>query len=290
VDWSALRDLGLPVVVAFFLWWFLTGVILMLDGLPRRGMRWSMGAATLIALLALAGLARTADADSAGTAYCAFVCALLVWGWQELAFLAGWLTGPRKHGCAPGCGGGAHFVHAVQAILYHELGILLSGAAVVAVTWGGTNQIGTWTYLVLWAMRTSAKLNLFLGVRNSGEEFLPPHLAYLTSFFRHRAMNLLFPISVTAATVAAALLGSAALDPAASRGEAIGLALVTALLALAILEHWMMVLPVRGAAPWEWAMRVQRRWLAARERGDRTLRLDAPVVREAPPAAPVGAP
>ena len=30
-------------------------------------------------------------------------------------------------------------------------------------------------------MRTSAKLNLFLGVRNLSEEFLPPHLAYLAA-------------------------------------------------------------------------------------------------------------
>jgi hypothetical protein len=31
------------------------------------------------------------------------------------------------------------------------------------------------------------------------------------------------------------------------------------LLALAVVEHWMMVLPVRVSALWEWAMRTHRR-------------------------------
>jgi hypothetical protein len=35
--------------------------------------------------------------------------------------------------------------------------------------------------------------------------------------------------------------------------------LAAALLGLAILEHWMMVLPVRVSALWEWAMRTHRR-------------------------------
>ena len=39
----------------------------------------------------------------------------------------------------------------------------------VALTWGGANQVGTWTFLVLWVMRLSAKLNVFLGVPNLTE-------------------------------------------------------------------------------------------------------------------------
>jgi putative photosynthetic complex assembly protein 2 len=37
---------GLPVLYALFLWWFSTGLILYLDGLPRRSFRWSMLVAT----------------------------------------------------------------------------------------------------------------------------------------------------------------------------------------------------------------------------------------------------
>jgi putative photosynthetic complex assembly protein 2 len=141
----------------------------------------------------------------------------------------------------------------VQAILWHELGIVGVGLAIVAITWQAPNQVGTWTFMVLWSMRTSAKLNLFLGVRNLSEEFLPPHLVYLLSFFRRRSMNLLFPVSVTAATAAAAMLVASAIDAAPT--VAIGLMLVTTMLALAILEHWLLVLPLPATALWRWAMR-----------------------------------
>ena len=36
---------------------------------------------------------------------------------------------------------------------------------------------------------------------------------------------------------------------------AIGLMLVTTMLALAILEHWLLVLPLPATALWRWAMR-----------------------------------
>ncbi len=96
----------------------------------------------------------------------------------------------------------------MRAILWHELAILAVGVALIAVTWGEPNQVGTLTFVVLWVMRTSAKLNLFLGVRNLSEEFLPPHLAYLQSFFRRRAMNPLLPVSVLGAS-AVLVMGAA---------------------------------------------------------------------------------
>ena len=266
-------DVALPVAFALFLWWFSTGIILMLDGLPRTATRWSLGIATLIAFGALWGIHRTAQIDTATAAYTGFVGALLVWGWQELAFLTGRLTGPRRHACPHGCGGVRHFIHAVEAILYHELGIIVSGIAILMITYEAPNQTAAWTFLVLWIMRVSAKLNLFLGVRNSGEEFLPAHLAYLKSFFRTRPMNLLFPVSVTAATAATVLLVEGALDPYASPATATGLLLAAALLGLAILEHWMMMLPVRVSALWDWAMRAPRRDPVAPPSTDRLSRL-----------------
>jgi putative photosynthetic complex assembly protein 2 len=183
----------------------------------------------------------------------AFTCALLIWGWHELSFLTGWITGPRRRAAAPGAKGWLRFVQATQAILWHEIAILLVGLLIVALTWGQPNQVGTWTFLVLWSMRTSAKLNLFLGVRNLSEEFLPPHLAYLQSFFRKRPMNVLFPVSVSVSTAVAAMMVSAALDaaPAASAG----LMLVASMLCLAIVEHWLLVLPLPATALWRWAMR-----------------------------------
>ncbi|MCX7891302.1 MAG: putative photosynthetic complex assembly protein PuhE [Burkholderiales bacterium] len=250
-----MADYALPVAYALFVWWFATGLVLLLDGLPRRTYRWSMLGATALLGAALYGLAATAaDATVAG-AYVAFTCGVLVWAWQEVAFLTGFLAGPRRTACPRGCDGWRHFGHAIQAILYHELAILAAAAAVVALTWGAPNQVGAWTFLILWVMRQSAKLNLFLGVRNLGLEFLPDHLAYLASFFRQRPMNLLFPVSVTAATWVLALMAERALAPSATPFEVAGLALCGALLGLAILEHWFLVLPLPVAALWQWGLK-----------------------------------
>ncbi|HEY6134664.1 MAG TPA: putative photosynthetic complex assembly protein PuhE [Rubrivivax sp.] len=254
-----MSGIALPVLFAVFVWWFSTGVVLLLDGLPRTTFRWSHLLSTLLAAGAFVGLAHTAAQTTPAGAYCAFTCALLLWGWHELSFLTGWVTGPRKQRATPGARGSARFVQAVQAILWHELAILASGLVLVALTWGEPNQVGTATFVVLWLMRISAKLNVFLGVRNLSTELLPPHLAYLGSYFRRRPMNLLFPLVVTAATAVAVLMAAQALGhPGASAGAAGGL-LVTTLLVLGILEHWLLVLPLEATALWRWAMRDKTR-------------------------------
>jgi putative photosynthetic complex assembly protein 2 len=171
-------NLIFPVLFAIFVWWFSTGVVLLLNGMSRTTFRWSVSISTLLALTALYGLSHTAATLSVVNAYCAFTCALLVWGWHELTFLTGWLTGPRQTACTA-ASGWPRFTQAVAAILWHELGILVGGALIAAITWNAANQVGLWTFLVLWVMRTSAKLNLFFGVRNLSEEFLPAHLVIL---------------------------------------------------------------------------------------------------------------
>ena len=67
----------------------------------------------------------------------------------------------------------------------------------ILATLGEPNQFGTWTFIVLWWMHQSARLNVFLGVSNLNADFLPEHLAHIRSFFRNAPMNLLFPFSVT---------------------------------------------------------------------------------------------
>lgn len=247
----------IPVAVAAGVWWGATGLILLVDGLPPRTHRWSLAVASALALAALAGLVATAGADSASAAYLAFGCALVVWGWQELAFLTGWITGPRR---VAGDGRGSPwrlFGQAVGALLYHELAIAAGGLAVWLATQGGVNRTGIWTYAVLWAMRTSAKLNLHFGVRNLGIEMLPPQLVYLAGYFRRRPMNAFLPWSVAAAGWALALIVGAHGD-AATAGRATGLALAGALLGLAIVEHLMLVLPFSPSVPWRWALRGER--------------------------------
>ncbi len=245
----------LPAAFAVFLWWFGTGAILFLDGLSPRTFRWSLLAWTALLCAGLAALWATADDGSVSGAYLAFTGAILVWGWNELAFLTGWVTGPRKAPSPPNASPWTRARHATAAILYHELALAASGAMIAALTWGGANSTGLLTFAVLWTMRLSAKINIHLGVPNPGESFLPDHLRYLANWFTVRPMNPFFPGALILALAAQGLLAWAALHPAASPGEAVGLALVATLLALAILEHAFLVLPLPSAALWAWAKR-----------------------------------
>jgi putative photosynthetic complex assembly protein 2 len=245
----------LPIAFAIFVWWFSTGIVLLLDGLPRTTFRWSHLISSLLAIGSLVGLAHTASQTTPAGAFCAFTCALLVWGWHELSFLTGWVTGTRKQPLATGAVGWQRFTQAVLSILWHELAILASGLLILAITWGQANQIGMATFAVLWFMRISAKLNIFLGVRNLSIELLPAHLKYLGSYFRRRAMNLLFPFVVTAATAVAVLLVDDALEAEAGSARAVGSWLVSTMLILGILEHWLLVLPLEATALWRWALK-----------------------------------
>jgi putative photosynthetic complex assembly protein 2 len=245
----------LPVGFVVFAWWFGTGVVLYLNGLPRHMHRWTMAAATVALGLAMVALAATRDDTSTAGAYIAFSAALVAWAWKEVAFLLGYITGPRRTPCPLGATGWRRTAFALQAMLHHELALVLLGVSVVALTWGGENVAGLLTFLVLWAMRQSAKLNVFLGVRNLNEQFLPPHLRYLASYFRQAPMNRLFPLSVLASTWVVVLMWQAAGAASASAAGHVALALPATLLTLAILEHWFMVLPLPFEALWNWGLR-----------------------------------
>jgi putative photosynthetic complex assembly protein 2 len=235
-----------PILFALFVWWFSTGLIMYLDGLPRRTFKWSFLGGSLLTLVALWGLWATRNDTSVGGAYLAFTWGTLAWGWQEMSFYMGYVTGPRRQPCPEGCSGFAHFLHAVQTSLYHELAVVISAALVVALTWGGANQIGAWTFLIMWWMHQSAKLNVFFGVRNLSEEFLPENLQFLRSFLTKKPMNAFFPFSVTISTVIAAILFQRAFAVGATPFFAIGFSFLVFLMSLAILEHWMLVLPIHN--------------------------------------------
>ncbi len=243
----------LPALYALFLWWFSTGAILYLDGLPPRTFKWSMLGATAVLAGAFYGLERTSDDTSVGGAYAAFSCGLLIWGWQQISFYMGYVTGPRKQMCAPGCSGWPHFVHALQASLYHEISILISLGLCLWLTWDAPNHTGLWTFLILWWMHESARLNVFLGVRNLNEDFLPEHMAFLKSFLNKKPMNLLFPFSVTISTVATMWVGQQAWW-ATTPFDAASYSFLTVLMALAVLEHWFLVLPLPSEKLWSWGL------------------------------------
>lgn len=249
-----MSDFGFPVLYALGLWWFSTGVVLYLDNLPRRTFRWTLLGGSTVLALAIFGLIVSSAATGTLAAYVAFSCGLVIWGVLEMSYFTGCLTGPRKTPCPQVCSEWKRFGLAIMTSLYHELAVIATALFLTVLTWGEPNQIGTWTFVVLWLMRWSAKLNLFLGVPNLNEEWLPEHLRYLKTYMAKRGMNLLFPVSVTLSTVVTVLIVLKAMTPEAAGAGAVGLILVATLLALAILEHWFLVLPLPDEALWAWAL------------------------------------
>jgi putative photosynthetic complex assembly protein 2 len=250
-----------PAVIAFFaavlLWWFSTGAILVAVRLAERGGKRAGLRATVLGLpfLLLGGWAflETLHDTTLMGVYGAFLGILALWGWVELSFLTGTVTGPHPVVCPPNRPGWERFLRAWSTVAYHEIVLTVLFAFVVLASLGADNMVGTWTYLILYFARVSAKLNLFLGVRHVNTEFLPHHLAHLGSHFRIARMNWLFPVSVTLLTLALACWLERMIAAETVAREA-GFALLAALTALALLEHWLLILPLPDAKLWRWML------------------------------------
>lgn len=241
---------AVPAIATLALWWAGTALVLFLDLRPRRTHRLSITAATLLLVVALYLIATTANDPTPRGAYLAFAAGVIVWGWQEMLFLMGFVTGPRRTPCPPGARGWRRFRFATGTLIHHEIALLVTTAVIAAIVWNTPNTTALWTFVVLWVMRLSAKFNLFFGVRNRSEELLPEHLRYLETYFARQTVNAFFPWSVSLATVAAALLWNWALT-ANSAFDAVSTTLVATLLALGVLEHWFLVLPVSLNGLWQ---------------------------------------
>ncbi len=240
---------------AVFAWWFFTGLILLVVRAADRAGGAAHGRAlfyaTPVLALGVAGLTVSAQVQGLASAWGGFVSALAIWGWIELAFLSGVVTGPERRPCPPGLDGAARFGRAWRTVSHHELALLLGLLAVTVATTDAPNDVAFWTYLTLFLARISAKLNLFFGVPRINTEFVPAPLAHLTGYFRQRPATRFFPASVSLLTVGTAWFAQrlwVASDPA----DVIAYTLLTTLAVMAVVEHWLMVVPLPDAKLWRW--------------------------------------
>ncbi len=249
-----------PWVAAFitlFLWWFSTGLILWRvrvadNGTGRDHQTSVLLAAPLLVIGLLAARASLMDLSAEGI-YMAFLAALALWGWIELAFLSGVITGPNTAPCPPFAPPRDRFWRAVGTIAWHEALLVATLVALGLATLHATNPFAFGTFALLFIARISAKLNLFLGVPRINVHFLPKPLAHLASHFRIGRITALFPVSVSCLTVFSALLLERAIN-VEHPGMSVGYALLTCLCLLALLEHWFMVLPLPDEKLWRWMM------------------------------------
>ena len=242
---------------ALFLWWFSTGAILMVVKYADRtgGDAHKQTAFLSLPILVLGayGFLESLEMLSTTSVLIAFISALAIWGWIEIAFLTGVITGPNRSKCPPKIPEWERFIRAWGTLAYHEM--LLVAALIVMGFFVACaeNAFGFWTFAVLFFARISAKLNLFLGVSKINTEFLPKPLAHLPSHFHHDHMNWLFPYSVTALTFAMTCWIER-IYAAETAAATTGFALLAALTALALLEHWFMVAKLPDEKLWRWLL------------------------------------
>ena len=253
-----------PLLFAMLMWFIGTAAIVWLDSRPRSTFRASLAWAGLAAVAATALVWDQAGSKSVGGAYAGFAAAIVIWGWHEMSFLMGHVSGPNRAPCPPGAVGWARFKAATATVIHHELAIAATATLLFAITWGQPNQAAPLTFLLLFALRLSAKFNLFLGVPNLSDEVFPEHLAYLKSYFRTRAMNPLFPVSLAFGGGLAAWAWAASETAPAGSGAAACATLLAGLATLGVVEHLFLVLPMRDAKLFRWASTIGAKNKAAR--------------------------
>ena len=251
-------DLSAPNlwVVAFgatVAWWASTGFILALVGQAERTYRWSLLGAVVSTAVAISVVMATRSAATAEGALAAFTAAIVVWGAIELAFLTGYVVGPVREPCPSGLDTWARFRASFRVISHHEYLLLAALLLLYGLVRDSANTLAFDTFALMWVMRLSTKLNIFLGVSNVSEEFLPARIAYLKTYFRKAPMNALFPLSATVATVVVVIFVLQATGSGATPFTATSATLLATFAALAVIEHWMLVVPFPAEALWPWA-------------------------------------
>ncbi len=246
-------DHVLPVLAVIAVWFVATGLIAWAANRARETFARSLLIAGVAGAAGLVAVVLSLPMEGANGAMLGFAGALAIWGWHELAFLTGGVTGPRRDPCPEGAGEKARFRFATGAVIHHEIALAATAAILIALSWGQSNPIGAQIFALLFALRLLAKLNLFAGVPNASTDILPRHLAYLTSYFGPNRFTALLGASIAATIALAAWLGvEAAL--AVPDADAVAGSLLFALAALGALEHLFFALPLRDGALWGWAI------------------------------------
>ncbi len=245
-----------PALFVTILWFVATGVVLWLNRQPADQWAGSLLVATAVAGAAFGVVLITRESPTTASVYAGFAAALLLWAWHEMSFLMGFVTGPRRTGLPQGTIGWRRFRLATAALIHHEVALALTALALLLASWGHPNPIAAYVFGLLFALRLSTKINIFLGVPHFHDEMLPGHLDYMRSYYGLARTNPLLPVSavvVTGLTIAFTIAASRADGNVA----ATSFALLAVLAGLGILEHLFLLLPVRDNLLWRWAMKAR---------------------------------
>lgn len=250
-------DYVLPLLFVVALWWVGTIVLLHRAGLHRASYGKTMRLSAVMAVIGFFAIVVSRDGGTAASPYVAFAGALAIWAFHEASYLLGFVSGPRPQSCPESATMSQRFSYGIKACLYHELAVVATVGAITALTWNAANRVALWTFVIVWIMRWSAKLNIFLGVRNLHREYWPEHLKYLQSYARERSMNPLFPWSVTIAIGFVGFLLVLAVAAASDPVQRTSAMLLGGFLTLAVIEHFFLMYRVPDDVLWRIGLRAR---------------------------------
>ncbi len=246
-------DLIAPILAMLVLWWSSTGAILMLGERSERARFAAMAVVSVFALAGFAGVWLLRDVTTPTGAYTGAIAALTLWGWHEMSFLFGFITGPNSKPCPAGLKGWPRFCAAAATLMHHELALGATVIVLGVMSLGAANAVALQLFSLLFALRLSSKFNLFVGAQHFTDQFLPARLSHLRTYFSPRPAGYFFVATTAAITALATFLfwGAATAD---TPFAASAFALLGALAALGALEHLFLALPLPDAALWRWLL------------------------------------
>jgi putative photosynthetic complex assembly protein 2 len=244
-------ELAIIAILACLAWWGSTGLILLVLARPEKTHKRAMLVGVMFATAAIFVVWQTAMSTTVTAIVASFLATLAIWGAIEMAFLMGYVIGPVRETCPPDLTTWNRFKASWHALSHHELALAGALTLLFFATRGAPNTMAFDSFALLWLMRLSTKLNIFLGVRNASEELLGPRTRHLASYFRKATMNPLFPVSITATTLVTILLASEAVT-STNAASAAGATLLATFAALAVVEHCFLMLPLQQSALWPW--------------------------------------
>ncbi len=243
----------IPFVVVTVLWFVSTGLVAMMNHRRRQSLGRSMMIASGCALTGLIMVAFTSQSEAVWAAYVSFIGGLLIWSWHEISFLTGAVAGSHRDPLPAGTRGWQRFGMATMALIHHEVALVMTAGLLLSLAAVTANPTGAFTFTLLLIFRLSSKLNIYWGVPNMSDELLPPHMAYLKSYFGPKHLRPMLVFSILAIGGLAAWFAVAAFIAPASHLLVQAL-LLCCLCVLAALEHLFLAIPFRDSALWNWAL------------------------------------
>lgn len=234
---------GLGIALTLLAWWVGTGAVFLAAAGGPRMRRASFGVATLMMGVALAFVPALSLRHDLGGILLALLAGFTVWAWVELSFYTGYVTGPSRAIPAPGASLAVRFQHAFRACLWHELAIPSLGVVLWLLGASGGHLWSLWIFLTFWVLHEAARINVLVGVPHPFAELLPEHLDHLKPYLEPRAAGWALGLTLVAHGFALIILGAFSVMAAGS-ASVLGWVAVTALVALGLIEHVVLLLPI----------------------------------------------